>query len=118
MYENPYLAASVIREYIRKNRDKFIMNKFEKCFNNTFDNSDTSKKPEPIIDINKNYEYIITSTNAADLFNNDDLIVSTFYNLPMENKNLLVFLFDHIIKILKLVNKTTKNHKSLSKVTV
>jgi hypothetical protein len=94
LYENPFLAASVLREY--------ITTRFKNILNTTSDYTNISikTKTKPIIDTNKNFEYIIKS-KEADLFNDDDLIISTFYNLSMEHKNLLVFLFDHIIKISK-----------------
>ncbi len=79
--KNPKLAENVIRKYISSNREKFIL------FSSKIKNE-------------KSYKSIIKMSNKELLQSNfADTCVEVFFNLPIENKNRLVFLFDHIIHI-------------------
>jgi hypothetical protein len=79
--KNPVLATYVIREFISHNRNRFIKLK------------------------NKNDKLKLNFQSILDMkeINDDsyDSIVEAFNNLPIDNKNLLVFLFDHITHIIK-----------------
>ncbi len=99
IYEGSYVAEHTIRAYVRDNPDKFIIDEPDK------------KQTKKCVKLNKNASQQFKRTYANDTLKDADAykifekdcdkdIVDVFNTLPIENRNLLVFLFDHILEII------------------